>query len=95
MHTAARGAGLMHLLGLVFPLIFRFFSDVSGCVLKVAVSDLGTSDACTSKLSIELDPPGCLISTGGGRLEGEEIHWFFKGLCVEVGASVFREAAHP
>ena len=69
--------------------------DVSGRVLKITVPDLGTSDAYTSKLSIELEPPGRLISTGGGKLRGGDIYWFFKGQCVEVGASVFEEAANP
>ena len=69
--------------------------DVSGRVLKIIVPDLRSSDAYTSKLSIELEPPGRLISTGGGKLRGGDIYWFFKGQCVEVGASVFEEAANP
>ena len=69
--------------------------DVSGRVLKITVPDLGTPDAYTSKLSLELEPPGRLLSTGGGKLRGGEIHWFFQGQCVEVGASVFEEAANP
>ena len=69
--------------------------DVSGRVLKITVPDLGTPDAYTSKLSIELEPPGRLISKGEGKLHGGTIHWFFKGQCVEVGESMFEEAVHP
>lgn len=75
----------MQWLGLVFPIVFRFFSDVSGRVLKITLPDLGTPVAYTSKLSIELEPPGRLISTGRGRTEGGFIHKLFKGQCVEVG----------
>ena len=85
----------MQWLGLVFPIVFFFFSDVSGRVLKITLPGLGTPVAYTSKLSIELEPPGRLISTGEGRLEGRDIHWFFKGQCVEVGTSVCEAAAHP